>query len=178
MKNDLHYQKKDELYTPKYIVEPIIKYLKKGAVVWCPFDTDNSEFVLVLKEQGFDVIYSHINKGQDFLTYEPKEKYDIIISNCPFSIKLKVLTRLYELNKPFAVILGLPILNYQVIGNFFLDKPLQLLIFDKKISYDGNTSAFNTSYFCKDVLPNDLMFHHLPHNNSGKNYVPSRMYEK
>jgi len=66
-------------------------------------------------------------------------------------------------------------LNYQVVGNFFLDKPLQLLIVDKKVSFNGNTSSFNTSYFCKDVLPKDLMFTHLEHNNTGKNFVGSNM---
>jgi len=176
MKNDLHYNKNDELYTPKIMVDPIIKYLKKGSVIWCPFDKEKSEFVIVLREQGFKVLYSHIEQGQDFLTYEPNEKYDYIISNAPFSIKLKVLTRLYELDKPFMVIFGLPILNYQVIGNFFLDKELQLLIFDKKVSYDGNTASFNTSYFCRDILPRDLIFETLPHNNSGKHHVASRMY--
>ena len=30
--------------------------------------------------------------------------------------------RLYKLNKPFAMICGLPILNYQEVGEFFLDK--------------------------------------------------------
>lgn len=178
MKNDLHYNKNDELYTPSYMIYPIIKYIKKGAVVWCPFDKENSEFVIVLKENGFNVIYSHIDDGQDFLTYEPNKHYDYIISNAPFSIKLKILTRLYELNKPFAVIFGLPILNYQIIGNFFLDKKLQLFIFDKKVSYDGNTASFNTSFFCKDFLPKDIIFHSLPHNNSNKDYVPSRMYKR
>jgi len=176
MKNDLHYNNNDELYTPKYMVEPIIKYLKKGSVIWCPFDKENSEFVLVLKENGFDVIYSHIDDGKDFINYEPDKPYDYIISNAPFSIKLKVLDRLYKLNKPFMVILGLPILNYQIIGNFFLDKELELLIFDKKVSYNGKTASFNTSYFCHNVLPKTIIFHSLPHNNTGKNYIPSRMY--
>ena len=35
----------DECYTPDYAVEPILKYIPKDAIVWCPFDTDKSEFV-------------------------------------------------------------------------------------------------------------------------------------
>ena len=31
-------------------------------------------------------------------------------------------------------------------------KDLQLLIVDKKISFDGNTASFNNSYFCYTVL--------------------------
>ena len=83
--------------------------------------------------------------------------------------------RLYKIDKPFAIILGLPILNYQEVGNFFLDKELQLLIVDKKVSFNGNTASFNNSYFCYKMLPKDIMFEHLTHNNSNINFVESRM---
>ena len=171
------FKKQDEFYTPKILVEPIIKYLKPNSTIWCPFDTENSEFVLCLKEAGFKVIYSHIKYGQDFFNYEPSEEYDYIVSNPPFSKKLKVFDRLYKLNKPFAMVCGLPILNYQEVGEFFLDKELQLLIVDKKVSFDGNTASFNNSYFCYKILPKDLMFAHLEHNNSGKHFTASRMYQ-
>jgi len=165
----------DELYTPKYIIEPILQYIKPNSTIWCPFDTETSEFVSTFREAGHKVIFSHIIHNQDFLTYNPDIEYDYIISNPPFTIKLKVLQKLYTLNKPFAVILGLPILNYQEIGNFFLDKELQLLIFDKKVSFNGSTASFNNSYFCHKFLPKDLMFYHLEHNNTGKNYKSSNM---
>ena len=166
---------KDEYYTPKILVEPIIKYLRQNSTIWCPFDTENSEFVILLKENGFNVIYSHIWNGQDFFEFEPKEHYDYIVSNPPFTKKLKVMERLYRLNKPFAVVMGLPILNYQEVGSFFLGKELQLLIVDKKVSFDGKTASFNNSYFCYNVLPKGIIFEHLENNNSGKHFVGSRM---
>ena len=164
-----------ERYTPPILVKPIIKYLKPNSVVWCPFDKMNSEFVILLEEAGHKVIYSHIDLGQDFFEYQPKEDYDYIISNPPFSNKLEVLKRLYELNKPFAMLMNIECLNYQVVGEFFLDKPLQLLIVDKKVSFDGNTASFNTSYFCNNILPRQLIFTHLKHNNTGRNFIGSRM---
>lgn len=170
------FQIKDEYYTPSILVEPILPYLPKDKVIWCPFDTQNSEFVLLLREKGYNVIHSHIKDGLDFFTYTP-DNYDIIVSNPPFSIKLEVLERLYTLNKPFAVLMGLPVLNYQNICNFFLNKPLQLLIVDKKVSFDGRMSSFNTSYFCNKLLPKDIIFTHIENNNVGKNYIPSRMYK-
>jgi len=169
LKKGKQFQVKDEYYTPRILVEPILKYVKEDKIVWCPFDTDKSNFVIMLKEKGIKVIYGHISTGQDFFEYEP-DNYDMIISNPPFSLKLKVLDRLYKLDKPFAMVLGLPILNYQEIGNFFLDKQLQLLIVDKKVSFDGKTSSFNNSYFCYNMLERDLMFHHLEHNNSGRHF--------
>lgn len=137
-----------------------------------------TEFVKVLREAGHKVVYSHIWLGQDFFEYLPDDfdKVDYIISNPPFSLKLKVFDRLYKLNKPFAMVCGLPILNYQEIGEFFLTHSLQLLIVDKKVSFDGNTASFNNSYFCHNVLPNDIIFTHLEHNNTGKNYIASEMY--
>lgn len=169
------FNEKDEYYTPPILVGAIVKYIKPNSTVWCPFDTEDSEFVIMLKEAGHKVIYSHIWYGQDFFEYEPNEPYDCIISNPPFTRKLDVFKRLYELGKPFAMVCGLPILNYQEIGEFFVGKDLQLLIVDKKVSFDGNTASFNNSYFCKDILPQDIMFEHLPHNNSKQNFVGSRM---
>lgn len=41
--------------------------------------------------------------------------------------------------------------------------------------YKGNPSSFCSGYFCKDFLTRDLEFCHLPHCNSGKDFIPSRM---
>ena len=95
-------------------------------------------------------------------------------------MKLKVFERLYALGKPFAMVMGLPILNYQEVGAFFIEhqnagRSLQLLIVDKKVSFDGNTASFNNSFFCHRILEKDIVFVHLEHNNSNKNYTASRM---
>lgn len=173
--NTNSFNEKDEYYTPKILVEPILNYVKPNSTIWCPFDTKDSEFVIALEERGHKVIYTHIWLGQDFFNYDPIQEYDYIISNPPFTRKLEVLERLYRIGKPFAMILGLPILNYQEVGEFFLNKELQLLIVDKKVSFDGNTASFNNSYFCYNVLPKDIIFAHLEHNNSNDNFVASRM---
>lgn len=36
--------KNDECYTPAYGVTPILKYIPKDAIVWCPFDTKQGCF--------------------------------------------------------------------------------------------------------------------------------------
>ena len=167
------FNEKDEYYTPPVLVSAILPYIKEGSRVWCPFDTSDSEFVHALSGKC-DVIHSHIWDGADFFEYEP-DKYDVVVSNPPFTRKLDVLSRLYILGKPFAMVLPLPMLNYQEVGSFFLGKELQLLIVDKKVSFDGNTASFNNSFFCRGVLPRDLIFAHLEHNNSRKYFEPSRM---
>jgi hypothetical protein len=81
--------KGDENFTPFYAVEPILKYLPKNKIIWLPFDTEWSAFYQLLKERGFNVIRSSLSNDQDFFKYEPK-KWDIILSNPPFSKKDEV----------------------------------------------------------------------------------------
>jgi hypothetical protein len=157
----------DEVFTPAYAVKPILKYIDKNLIVWCPFDEEDSEYVKLLKENGNKVIATHIFNGEDFFTYEPEEKYDIIVSNPPFSIKDKILQRLEELNKPYALLLPLPTLQGQ--KRFSYLKNCQALIFDKRINFFKNKEtkeiqkgvAFASIYICKDILPKDLIFEEL-----------------
>ena len=46
------YEKRDEYYTPKILVEPILQYIPNNKRIWCPFDTENSEFVKAFEERG------------------------------------------------------------------------------------------------------------------------------
>ena len=47
----------DECYTPDYGVKPILKYIPEGAIVWCPFDTIDSEFTRQISKP---VSYTHL----------------------------------------------------------------------------------------------------------------------
>lgn len=55
----------DEWYTPTEAVEILLKYIKPGATILCPFDTAESNFVKVFRGNGFIVKHSHINEGTD-----------------------------------------------------------------------------------------------------------------
>lgn len=61
----------DEWYTPAYAVKPILKYLKPHSRVWCPFDTEDSNFVKVLRREGHSVVFGSILTGQDFFKTPP-----------------------------------------------------------------------------------------------------------
>ena len=56
-------QRGDEYHTPDYVVEILIPYLKKTDIktIWCPADKEHSEYVKVLRMEGFKVIHSHID---------------------------------------------------------------------------------------------------------------------
>ena len=49
----------DECYTPLYGVTPILKYIPKDTIVWCPFDTFESHFVREISKTN-KVIESHV----------------------------------------------------------------------------------------------------------------------
>lgn len=153
--------KNDECYTPLYGVIPIVKYLPKDKIIWCPFDTSDSQFVKCLKSNEFDVTFSHISTGQDFFAYEP-EKWDIIVSNPPFTNKRKIFERALSFNKPFALMMSNTWLNDSAPKQLFYDKQLQLLMFDKRIRFINNGTVrdkitFSSSYYCWNLLPKDII---------------------
>ena len=99
------FNKNDEYYTPTYAVYPIIKYIKPNSTIWCPFDKEDSNYVKILKKEGFKVIYGHIETGQDFFEVDIPE-CDYIISNPPYSLKGQVFKKLYKIGKPFAMLIN------------------------------------------------------------------------
>lgn len=158
----------DEVYTPAYAIKPLLKYLDNSLTVWCPFDKEDSQYVKIFREYGNKVIFSHIDDGKNFFYYEPEESYDIIISNPPFSIKDDILKKLWELDKPYAMLLPVPALQGQTRFPYIKDD-LQYLGFDKRINYYTNQNlttiqkgiSFASCYLCKHFLPKDLIIEEL-----------------
>ncbi len=155
----------DECYTPVYGVTPILKYIPKDVTVWCPFDTMDSEFVKQISKQN-EVVFTHIKYGQDFLTYQPS-KWDVIVSNPPFTNKRKFFERALSFNKPFALIMTNTWLNDSAPKQLFKDKDLQLLMFDKRMKFhspDGRANdkiTFSSSYYCWNFLPKQIIMEEL-----------------
>jgi len=163
------YTDSDEAYTPSYAVKPILQYIPKDAVIWCPFDKAESEFVKQIKENGNKVIYSHIDNGKDFFEWEPEEHWDIIISNPPFKKKRLFFERALSFNKPICLLMTLACFNdkYPAWSFYERGKTLQLLKFDKRIKFENpdgrpnNKITFQSGYMCYDFLPNNLILQEL-----------------
>lgn len=159
----------DEVYTPFYAVEPLVKYIPKDWVIWMPFDEEWSAFYQIFKENGYKIIRSCIQEGKDFFEYEPMKHYDVIISNPPFSKKDKILKRLNELNKPFAVLLPTNSLQGKARYENCFKNGIEYLGFDLRIDYhtNGNFETytkgnhFSSAYFCRGVLPKGIIIEHL-----------------
>lgn len=152
----------DECYTPSYGVQPILKYIPKDYVVWCPFDKKESQFVKQISKTN-KVIFSHIDQGQDFYNFEPEERWDIIISNPPFTNKRQIFERALGFNKPFALIMSMTWLNDSAPAKLFKDKSLELLMFNKRMKFktqqeNNNKITFSSGYYCHNFLPRQIMF--------------------
>lgn len=161
--------KNDEFYTPKYAVAPIIKYIESSSIVWCPFDTNDSWFVKVLKENGMTVIATHIKDGFDFFEYEP-ENYDYIISNPPYSMKGEVLQRLFNLKVPFAMLLGVVgLFESQKRFDMFKDNQFEVMYLNRRVDYfkdyteqkPSKSPPFQSVYICSKILPEQIVFEEI-----------------
>lgn len=156
----------DEWYTPKEAVFPIVKYLKPGAKILCPFDTAESNFVKVFQSEGFEVSYSHIKNGVDFFDL-PKPDADYVISNPPYSLRQEVLRRLYEWEIPFAMILNANgLFDSQKRFDLASVGGAEILYLYPRVNFidvngKSNHSNFQSVYWCKGILPNKIAFERL-----------------
>lgn len=161
-------QASNECYTPFYAVEPLLEFIPKDKVIWCPFDEDWSAFYQTFKEQGYQVIRSSLKDQQDFFAYEPDTHWDILVSNPPFTLKDKILERVYSFQKPFTLLLPANAIQGKKRFPLF-QQGLELLCFDGRIGYHMHQNfdcyqkgtAFASAYFCKDLLPERLMLRPL-----------------
>ena len=168
------FNKNDEYFTPSYAVYPIMKRLRTGTTVWCPFDTEVSQYVKVLSEHGFSVIYGHIQTGQDFFSIEVPE-CDYIVSNPPYSLKGKVLERLYEIGKPFAMLINFQgIFDHKERFRMFKQNRVEMLWLSPRVNYISEEEKqnvrvpFQSGYICSGICSNQLEFDYMEIHRKGE----------
>lgn len=171
LNNKIDYIKRgsyDELYTPEEAIECIIDYIPDGVkIIWEPTSIVDNNITKVLKKNGYTIINSHIKDGYDFLEYEP-DKYDMILTNPPYSIKDKFLERGFQLNKPFMFLLPITSLEGKYRNSLYRDNNIQLIVPNKRFNFiEGKKGSwFQTSWFCGNCnLEKDLNFIEVKKNN-------------
>lgn len=153
--------KSDEWLTPESAVYPLLPYIKPDSLIWCPFDKGDSAFVKVLSTQH-KVLYTHIDTGNDF--FSTNNVCDYIISNPPYSLRDVVFERLFELDKPFAMLVNYAGLwDSQKRFNLFKKYGIELLILAGRTKYinpDKPTGSplFQSIYLCHNMLPERIMY--------------------
>ena len=157
----------DEFYTPAYAIRPIMRHLRPASHIWCPFDTEESLFVRMLRNEGHEVTATHIVTGHDFFDTPTPEGVDYIVSNPPYSLKTEVLFELFSRGVPFAMLLGVVgLFESQKRFEMFRDNPFEILYMNRRVAYFNSyddqkpvlNPPFSSVYVCSGVLPRQVMF--------------------
>lgn len=163
----------DEFYTPEYAIKPILKYIKPNSKIWCPFDTKESLFTKILTECGHDVLATHIQNGEDFFEIYNSDIVDwcdYIISNPPYSLKTEVLNKLFEMEKPFAMLVGVVgLFESQKRFEMFKNNKFEIMYMNRRVAYFKSyeeqkpslNPPFSSVYLCSQILPKQIIFEEI-----------------
>jgi len=173
----------DEWYTPPEAVRILIPWLKaKGySKILCPFDKEESNYVKVLTENGFDVTNSHIETGTDFFKINNLNEYDAIVSNPPFSKREKILWKLFKEGVPFAMILNFNgLFDSWKRWQMFRENEFEMLIPSGRVKYfnescNGGAPQFQSVYVCSKLLPKQIEFVEMDSENRQEEQLPGQI---
>ena len=119
----------DNYFTRKSAWQDIELFIPRGKTIWERFFDEQSNSASHLKDLGFEVIW----KNQDFFQ---SNEGDIVISNCQYSLKKEVLTRLYELYKLLILLMPTTCLHTRYFLELFREERIQLIIPYKHRQFD------------------------------------------
>jgi len=155
--------KTDEWFTPLGAVVKIVDIISSGAVVWCPFDTEESNFVKELSKTN-KVVFSHIDNGEDFFDFEPN-KWDIIVSNPPYSLRNKILERAFSFGKPFALLMNTNgLFDSKIRWELFKNNDFTLFYLQGRTPFMNEdmvlmeSPPFQSAYICSKIFDDKIVF--------------------
>lgn len=156
----------DEWFTYRESVEVIEPYLQKHGYkkILCPFDKEESSFVQVFREKGYEVDFSHIQTGTDFFDIQNLNSYDAVVSNPPFSLRQKIFERLFESNVPFAMITNFNgLFDAKSRWALFKDNEFEIIVPSGRMTFFnedniGNSPNFQSVYVCKGMAEKQIEF--------------------
>ncbi len=161
----------DEIFTPEYAIKPILPFLKKDQMIWeCAWG--GGSLAKHFNKFGFNVVglpdYDFLKEKSETIA-----KFDIIITNPPYSKKDEFLKKAFEIGKPFAFLLPLTALEGIKRGGLYNKYGIQLIVPNRRINFimpnKQGGAWFQTAWFCyKMNLPNDLNFVELIRDTGGK----------
>lgn len=163
----------DEFYTPEYAIKPILKYIKMPCTIWCPFDTEESNFVKLLSQYAacgrVSHSLSHSHGGGDFFQCVPPA-CDYIISNPSVLRKGASAATALDIGKPFAMLVGVVgLFESQERFEMFRENEFEIMYFNRRVAYfqsyqDPKPSLnppFSSVYVCHKMLPEKMVFEEI-----------------
>tara|TARA_R110000787_G_scaffold85617_2_gene182562 strand:- start:245 stop:751 length:507 start_codon:yes stop_codon:yes gene_type:complete len=153
----------DDFYTRKKTWDQIKEFIPNDKIIWefCLLNS-NEQSKKYLQELNFNVV------GDRTIDFFNHNLGDILISNIPFSseIKIRMLKRLVELDKPFIIIMNSLNLFTKYFKEIFKDKDLYFIYPSTKIHYDKyidgelketkNNTSFYSVYVCYKVIDKNI----------------------
>lgn len=161
----------DACQTPAYALDPLLPYLRSDMTIWEPAKGEGL-LVEALYDSGFpSVETSDILTGQNFFEYEPR-RWDVLVTNPPYSLKYKWLERCYQLGKPFALLLPVETLGAKAAQELMQRYGFEILLLNRRVSFkmpnkgwEGAGAQFATFWFCWNLLPESVMFGTIEYGN-------------
>ena len=152
--------------TQKGTWESIIDYIPKDKIIYEPFylNGNSKKYLTELGVPEKNIIHKNI----DFYQNVNKLDFDLIVSNPPFRDKKKILKLLYDLDKPFILLLPISTISKKYFQKLFKNK-VQMLIPYKRTNFDQYNKQtnekiksnvyFDTAFICyKMEFKSDLIF--------------------
>jgi len=133
----------DLCQTPTYALDPLYPHLNPSWVIWEPA-CGECNLVNGLRSRGYEVFASDIFNGQDFFKYQPN-RFDMILTNPPYSLKLAWLERCYNLGKPFALLLPVEVLGVGSAQRLFKRYGMEVILLSRRIDFATVNTSFEKS---------------------------------
>lgn len=129
----------------------IVRPTNRRVRVWDPFFCEGLSRQM-LEQRGCQVIH----EDRDFYAWQPDpSEYDVILTNPPYSQKKKVLERMLELSKPFALIVPISILASKYFAKLLPGQniPYQVIVPERRITFvrhgqPTSVSPFDSIWLC------------------------------
>ena len=155
----------DACQTPPYALEPLLPYIRNDMTIWESAAGEGS-LVEAFYDAGIKrVLISDMLSGENFLEYEPGERWDCIITNPPYSLKYDFLARCYELGTPFALLVPVEIIGSGKAQALMQQYGFEIMLLSRRVDFkmpnagwSGSGSPFPTLWLCWQLLPAPIMF--------------------
>ena len=140
-----NYKKNDRYGTSKYIYGMLRDFVDYKKIIYNPFYLDGKAKTY-LNELGYNNV---IHNNEDFFENYNKYDYDLIITNPPYSIKKKIFKKLYEINKPFIVIVPIATITKLFIKDIFKSdvERIEMIIPNRRMQFEKNGNQLKRCYF-------------------------------
>ena len=139
----------DNCQTPDYALAPLLSFVPSDWIVW-ESAMGEGNLCRALADSGRDVIGTDIQMMErfNFFEYDPERdlcKWDVQITNPPYSIKYQWLQRSYELGKPFALLIPVESIGAAKGNKLIARYGAQFILFTQRVNFKMPNKGYEGS---------------------------------